>query len=271
MAFACQPRAVEPPRDPAPSAPELASVPAPRGGAVGAVPDGWQWPLDVPPARARRFIVVSDATLATEAGVARLERGGTAADAAVTVAFVLAVVYPEAGNLGGGGFAVIRDAHGERAALDFRETAPERAQRSMYARGSETATRPEPRPSREGHLAAGVPGSVAGLWALHQRFGVVPWRELVAPAIELAERGFAVDDRLAQSIADAEVKLERFPASRAVLLPHGRPPRPGEVLANRELGLTLRRIAEQGPAGFYTGPTAELLRREMERGGGIMT
>ena len=141
----------------------------------------------------------------------------------------------------------------------------------MYSNAGRAQERPLPPASREGHLAAGVPGSVAGLWALHQRLGSTPWAELLAPAIELAERGFAVDERLALAITDAERKLERFPATRGLLLPEGRPPRPGEVLDNPDLARTLRRIAEQGPAGFYGGVTAELLTREMERGGGIMT
>jgi gamma-glutamyltranspeptidase/glutathione hydrolase len=213
--------------------------------------------------------VVSDAPLATEAGARQLATGGNAMDAAIAVAFVLAVVYPEAGNLGGGGFAVVRDAYGARAALDFRETAPEQAHRTMYVRGKAAA--PSTSASRVGHLAAGVPGSVAGLWALHQRYGTAPWSALLAPAIELAERGFVVDDRLAGALAEAEPKLARFPASRALLMPQGHPPRPGDVLHNRELALTLRRIAERGPAGFYAGATAELLTQEMERGGGIMT
>jgi gamma-glutamyltranspeptidase / glutathione hydrolase len=278
-ALACQPRSSEPPYAAPRSAPELTPERATQAStasvAAAGVPSAWQWSLDVAPVQARRFIVVSDAPIATRAGADRLARGGNAIDAAITVAFVLAVVYPEAGNLGGGGFAVVRDAHGGRAALDFRETAPARAHRSMYVReqpgGSTPAPGSSPSPSREGHLAAGVPGSVAGLWALHQRYGTAPWAALVGPAIELAEDGFEVDERLARAIADAEPKLGRFATSRALLLPAGHPPRAGDVLRNPELGATLRRIAEQGPAGFYGGATAELVTREMERGGGLLT
>jgi len=277
--LACQPRLSEPPRGAAPPATEHAAVRATEALAAGrvarelAAPAGWRWPLNVSPVRARRFIVVSDAPLASEAGAHQLARGGNAIDAAVAVAFVLAVVYPEAGNLGGGGFAVVRDAHGGRAALDFRETAPERAHRTMYARtaaapGDSSSRAPA---SREGHLAAGVPGSVAGLWALHQRYGTAPWSALLAPAIELAERGFAVDERLSRALADAEPKLARFEATRALLLPQGHPPKPGDVLQNRDLARTLHRIAEHGPAGFYTGATAEAIALEMERGGGLVT
>ena len=270
LGLGCQPRVTEPPRGGPLGAAEPDPTQPPRVALADVAPGNWQWPLDVPPTRARRFIVVSDAPLATQAGADRLARGGNATDAAITIAFVLAVVYPEAGNLGGGGFAVVRDSSGERAALDFRETAPERAHPRMYSAPA-GQTRPEPLASREGHLAAGVPGSVAGLWALHRRFGATPWNALLSPAIELAEHGFAVDERLSRAITDAQAKLARFPASRALLLPDGRPPAPGAVLVNHDLALTLRRIAEQGPAGFYTGATAQLLTREMERGGGILS
>jgi gamma-glutamyltranspeptidase/glutathione hydrolase len=223
--------------------------------------------------------VVSDAPLATAAGVAELARGGNAIDAAVAVAFVLAVVYPEAGNLGGGGFAVVRDRQGQRAALDFRETAPARAHRDMYrqpagpslASAAGAAAKAAPAASKEGHLSCGVPGSVAGLWALHQRFGSRPWGELLEPAVGFARDGFAVDARLARSIADAAGKLERFEASRRLLLPRGQPPADGDRLVNPDLALLLDVIAERGPAGFYVGPTAQRIVEEMERGGGIMS
>jgi gamma-glutamyltranspeptidase / glutathione hydrolase len=273
LALACQPASGGAPRadaalassDPAPPAPAAAS-PA-HALLAQAVHASWHLPLSNPVVRAERFLVVSDSPLATRAGVAVLEGGGNAIDATITVALVLTVVYPEAGNLGGGGFAVIRDRTGQRAALDFRETAPEHAHRDMY-RSSARAT---PGASKEGHLSSGVPGSVAGLWALHQRFGSLPWPELVAPAIALAQGGFVVDARLTRAIADAAPKLARFDATRAWLLPEGKPPLEGARLSNADLARTLARIAERGPAGFYTGPTAALISAEMERGGGIMT
>jgi gamma-glutamyltranspeptidase / glutathione hydrolase len=247
-----------------------------------AIPGDWHLPLTDPVTHAPHALVVSDAELASAAGLEVLESGGNAADAAVTAAFVLAVVYPEAGNLGGGGFAVVRSADAERAALDFRETAPAHAERDMYRRGSTpgaSGTRADPQKgakattpsSKEGHLSAGVPGSVAGLWALHERFGGKPWPELVAPAIELAERGFVVDERLARSIGDARPKLQKFPGSRALLLPGGAPPHPGDVLRNPDLARALRAIAERGSAGFYAGDTAARIVAEMARGGGILT
>jgi gamma-glutamyltranspeptidase / glutathione hydrolase len=258
-------------RSDAPDAPP--ATPTPERG----VPADWRWPLTEPMARARHFIVVSDAPLATSAGVDVLAQGGNAVDAVVTVAFVLAVVYPEAGNVGGGGFAVVRDRHGQCATLDFRETAPARAHRDMYrehaigtlpvAAGAKSA----PSASKEGHLSAGVPGSVAGLWALHQRFGSKPWRELLDAAIGLARGGYMVDARLARSLADSAGKLERFDASRRLLLPGGHPPAEGDRLINEDLARVLGDIAERGPAGFYVGPTAALIVREMQRGGGIMS
>jgi gamma-glutamyltranspeptidase/glutathione hydrolase len=258
-------------RGDAPGAP--AAAPTPERG----IPDDWRWPLTEPMARTRHFLVVSDAPLATSAGVDVLAQGGNAVDAAVTVAFVLAVVYPEAGNLGGGGFAVVRDGHGQRAALDFRETAPARAHRDMYREHAGRAlpalarAKSVPSASKEGHLSAGVPGSVAGLWALHQRFGSKPWPELFDAAIRLARAGYTVDARLARSLADSAGKLERFDASRRLLLPDGHPPVEGDRLTNEDLARVLGDIAERGPAGFYIGPTAALIVREMQRGGGIMS
>jgi gamma-glutamyltranspeptidase/glutathione hydrolase len=247
-----------------------------------AIPSDWRFPLANAVPHAAHALVVSDSELASATGVDVLESGGNAADAAVAIAFVLAVVYPEAGNLGGGGFAVIRSADAERAALDFREMAPARAERDMYRPSARAAAparpgaapvraRTVPASSKEGHLSAGVPGSVAGLSALHRRYGSKPWRELLAPAIKLAEGGFVVDERLARSLGDARAKLEKFAGSRALLLPGGAPPRPGEVLRNPELARVLGAIAEHGTAGFYTGDTAQHIVAEMQRGGGILT
>jgi gamma-glutamyltranspeptidase/glutathione hydrolase len=251
--------------------------PLPHTPLVDRVPKGWRLPLTDPVTRANRFLVVSDSPIATAAGLDVLDAGGNAIDAAVAVAFVLAVVYPEAGNLGGGGFAVVRGPDGQHAALDFRETAPEKAHRDMYQErqgatdGIPRQPKALPSSSKEGHLSAGVPGSVAGLWELHERFGVRPWRELLAPAVELAQTGFRVDAALNRSIAEARPKLQKFGGTRALLLPAGNPPNVGDVLANPDLGTVLGAISERGPAGFYTGTTAELIVREMERGGGIMT
>lgn len=210
--------------------------------------------------------VVSDEERASQIGAQMLARGGNAVDAAVATAFALAVTLPEAGNLGGGGFLV---AHlgGKSHALDFRETAPAAARRDMYldARGKPTER------SLTGHLAAGVPGSVAGLFEAHQKLGRLSWQELVKPAVELAESGFVMDAGLSAVIASERKRLAQFSASADLFLPGGAPVAPGTLWRNPDLAATLRRIAAQGPAGFYSGPTADLLATEMARGGGAIT
>ena len=212
-------------------------------------------------------MVASDSRVAAEVGARVLANGGNAIDAAVATAFALAVVYPEAGNIGGGGFLVARMADGTTAALDFREKAPLAATRDMYldARGNVTDK------SLIGHLASGVPGSVAGLWTAHQRFGSKPWAELIAPAIEFAERGFTVDAHFADVVRGHESRLKQFPGSAALFLSGGQPPSQGATWKNPELAAVLRRIAQEGPQGFYEGETARLIVEEMKRGGGLIT
>ena len=211
-------------------------------------------------------MVVADQGLATDVGLQVLRDGGNAVDAAVATAFTLAVVLPSAGNIGGGGFMVAHVA-GQSYALDFRETAPARASRDMYldAKG-ETGDR-----SVTGALAAGVPGSVAGLWAAHEKLGSRPWASLVAPAITLAEEGWDVDAYASMVIAAEADRLARFPASAALYLPGGKPLAAGTRLRNPDLARTLRRIADKGRDGFYTGETTALLVAEMARGKGIIT
>ncbi|MQA90658.1 MAG: gamma-glutamyltransferase [Gemmatimonas sp.] len=229
--------------------------------------DGWAFPAgSIQPTLATGGIVTTTDRVATETGTEILRRGGNAVDAAVATHFALAVVNPEAGNIGGGGFMVVRRANGETASLDFREKAPGAATRDMYLdeRGEVTDA------SRSGHLAAGVPGSVAGMWEAHQRFGSLPWAELVQPAINLA-LGMVVHDRLAGSLRSYAERLERNPAAAAVLLPGGTPPPVGDRLVQADLAETFRRIAENGKDGFYGGQTALLVEEEMRRGGGLIT
>jgi gamma-glutamyltranspeptidase/glutathione hydrolase len=246
----------------APAPPPVTS----NAAAIPGVPEAWPFPLDRPAAEGEHGMVVTDQALATDAGLAVLRDGGNAVDAAVATAFALAVTLPSAGNIGGGGFLV---AHldGQSYALDFRETAPGRAGRDMYldAKG-ETGDR-----SVTGHLAAGVPGSVAGLWAVHEKLGSKPWASLVAPAIRLAEDGFVVDAYAATVIASEAERLKRFPASRALYTPGGTPLAVGARLQNPELARTLRRIAAAGRDGFYKGETARLIVAEMARGKGLVT
>jgi gamma-glutamyltranspeptidase/glutathione hydrolase len=231
------------------------------------VPAAWAFPAPREVAQGASAMVASDAPLATRAGLEVLRKGGNAVDAAVATAFALAVVYPEAGNIGGGGFMVVHLADGTAAALDFREKAPLAASRDMYLDSAGELTNA----SRIGHRASGVPGAVAGLFAAHERFGTRPWRELVAPAIRLAEQGFTADSQFAGAVAAGADYLARFPASAALLLPGGKPVAPGQHWRNPELAAVLTRIAEQGPAGFYEGATADLIVAEMQRGGGIIT
>ena len=203
--------------------------------------------------------------IASEIGAEVIRRGGNAVDAAIAIHFALAVVNPEAGNIGGGGFMIIRMADGRTAALDFREKAPIRATRDMYAGADGRATDR----SIVGHLATGVPGSVAGMWAAHERFGSLPWPDLVQPAVNLAE-GIVVHERLATSLRDHESQLRKFPTTAKAFLIDGRAPRVGERLVQRDLAETMRRIAADGSDGFYRGRTAELIAAEMRRGGGII-
>jgi gamma-glutamyltranspeptidase / glutathione hydrolase len=210
--------------------------------------------------------VASTDAYASEVGVKVMQAGGNAVDAAIAVAFALAVVNPEAGNVGGGGFMVVRLADGTTAALDFREKAPLAATADMFldADGELTDL------STRGHLASGVPGSVAGLWEAHRRFGSMQWAELVAPAMELAE-GFEVRERQAHQFRIAERRLRTYPVTEATFLPGGEVPAVGSRFRQPELAATLGRIAARGRAGFYEGRTADLLVEEMRRGGGIIT
>jgi gamma-glutamyltranspeptidase/glutathione hydrolase len=184
----------------------------------------------------------------------------------VAVGFALAVVHPEAGNLGGGGFMVMRTRDGQVRTLDYRETAPAAADRDMYLdeRGEPTEQ------SVTGHLAAGVPGSVAGLTEAHRALGRLELAEVIAPAVRLAREGFVIDDYRSRSIASDSARLAMFPASSASFLPEGRPPVPGSVLRQPDLALTLEAIRDSGAAGFYGGRVADLIVAEMARGGGLI-
>lgn len=225
----------------------------------------WPFPADRAPVRAIHGMAVSTDAYASSVGRDILRAGGNAVDAAIAIAFALAVVNPEAGNIGGGGFMVVRFADGTSAALDYRERAPQAAHRDMYLDGDGNLTNA----SLLGHRAVGVPGSVAGMWAAHQRFGSLPWGWLVDPGVRLAE-GFVVRDRQAHSLASAEQDLRIFAATAETFLPSGRPPRVGDTFRQPSLHATLERIRDRGRDGFYRGVTADLIVAEMERGDGII-
>jgi gamma-glutamyltranspeptidase/glutathione hydrolase len=213
-------------------------------------------------------MVVTDNALATNVGKDILASGGNAVDAAVATAFALAVTYPTAGNIGGGGFAVVR-AGKDTKALDFRETAPAAASRDMYIGpdGKPTAD------SREGVKSAGVPGTVAGLYELHQKHGSKKkkWPDLVQPAITLAREGFVIDADFVNDAVKAGDRLKKDPTSAALYFKGGKPVTVGKKFRNKALAETLDRIAAKGAAGFYEGPTADAIVAQMQAGGGIMT
>lgn len=249
----------------------LAGCGAPGGGLRTTWPvtfsTGWRFTTPRPPVVGRYTMVASDHPLASAVGVEVLRRGGNAIDAAVAVAFALAAVHPQAGNLGGGGFLVYRAADGQAYALDYREAAPAAASRNMYLDKGGSLTDK----SLTGALASGVPGSVAGLAEMHRRFGRLPWREVVEPAVALARDGFVVDAPRAWEFAHSEPRLRRFPSTVAAFFPGGHRPTVGDTLRQPELAHTLELIADSGAAAFYRGSIAGLIVAQMQRSGGIIT
>lgn len=205
---------------------------------------------------------------ATRVGVEILERGGNAVDAAVGVGFALAVTHPTAGNIGGGGFMVIRFPDGRATTFDFRERAPARAHPKMFLdeRHEYSAER-----HHHSHLSVGVPGTVAGFELAHSKYGRIPWPNVVAPSVRLAEAGFTVTPGLEASLAKTIDRFRKHPPTLAQFTREGTPYRTGETLKQTELGKTLTRIRDHGRDGFYLGETAELFVREIERGHGFIT
>ncbi|MFK7925716.1 MAG: gamma-glutamyltransferase [Bacteroidia bacterium] len=214
-----------------------------------------------------KAMIVSAHPLATEAGVAILKKGGNAVDAAVAVHFALAVVHPSAGNIGGGGFMVMRAANAQTYALDFREKAPRAASRDMYLDSDGEVIE---NLSWRGARAAGVPGSVAGLVAAHDSLGSLPWAELLAPAIALAREGFTLTEKEAEGINNIKNTVNRY-STRPTIFENQDQWQKGDSIKHPQLATTLSRIAEQGNAGFYAGETARLIVAEMQRNNGIMT
>lgn len=216
---------------------------------------------------ANNGMVVSAHPLASQVGLDILKKGGNAVDASIAVQFALAVAYPVAGNIGGGGFMVARFADGSVDALDYREKAPAKANRDMYL--GETGE-PVSGLSAKGHLASGVPGTVAGLEEAHKKYGKLSWAELVQPAIDLAIQGFTLTEREAKSLNQIHEDLVKY---NTVLPNHLMKEdwKAGDSIWHKDLGRTLELIRDQGRAGFYEGTTAENIVAEMERGKGLIT
>jgi gamma-glutamyltranspeptidase/glutathione hydrolase len=222
-----------------------------------------------PPLRAHHGMVSSTSDIASRVGVEVMRKGGNAVDAAVAVAFALAVVWPAAGNLGGGGFMLIRLANGQEEAVDYRETAPAAATRDMYLDATGNVIKGA---STDGYKAVGVPGTVAGLMLVHKRHGKLPWRELVEPARKLAAEGFIVSDYYAGVLreSDTQKKIDPWPETRRIFLRNGKPYAMGERFVQPELAATLARI-ERDPRDFYDGVTAHRIVADMKAHGGIIT
>lgn len=229
------------------------------------------WPVGKLPVHSRHAMVVSASELASEIGAEALKNGGNAIDAAVATAFALAVTWPSAGNIGGGGFLVYHSSDGNVSTIDFREKAPLAATENMYL---DDSGRVRNNSNHEGFLAIGVPGTVAGLYLAHQKWGRLPWRDLVEPAIRLAEEGIDFTWALHQQMNDPELKsrLWQYPSSKQKFYKaDGRAYEPGERWKQPDLARTLERIREKGRDGFYRGVVASALADFVQRNGGLIT
>ncbi len=220
------------------------------------------------PVEGRNGMVVSAHALATDIGVDILRRGGNAVDAAVAVGFALAVVYPRAGNLGGGGFMVLRMADGRDGVIDYREAAPAAAGADVYLDASGGVI---PGASTFGYRAAGVPGTVAGLVHVLERFGSMDLTEVIEPARRLAAEGFTVTPAFERSLRESAAGLSRFPESNRIFLRNGAFWKEGDLFIQSDLAATLERIQAEGRDGFYLGETARLIAEAMNANDGLIT
>lgn len=237
----------------------LADVPAPPPSA----PFG-----EARTARSNRGMISAATPEAVEAGARVLAAGGGAVDAAIVTAFVLAVTYPQAGNLAGGGFAVVRTKDGGFFALDFREVAPAATWRNTYL---DVTGAPRPHASRYGGLAVATPGTVRGLEALHRKFGRLPWSSVVAPSVSLARTGFRVPAGLARQLADSRRDLSRDAEAQRLFFPGGEPLARGALLVQPELASTLEAIAARGADGFHLGDVARRIAAFVAATGGVLS
>lgn len=218
--------------------------------------------------RSEGGMVVSANSIASRVGAEVLMAGGNAVDAAVATGFALAVVHPTAGNIGGGGFMVVRFPDGRTTSLDFREKAPLAAHPEMFLDESGEYSQEI---HHNSHVAVGVPGTVAGFAMAHERYGTGDWGRLVEPGVALAGGGFNLSEGLSAAFNRVVRSMERYPASLAKFTKDGQPFSPGDLWVQPDLALTLRRIRDQGRDGFYGGETARLLTEEIQRGGGLIT
>lgn len=215
-------------------------------------------------------MVAATHPVASQVGVDILKMGGNAIDAAIATQFALAVVHPAAGNIGGGGFLVYRDKKGKSYTLDYREKAPENANRDMYL--DEKGDVKAGQPSWYGHTASGTPGAVDGLEQAHKRFGKLTWQQILQPAVDLAENGVPLTMREARGLNRTKPEFIKYnPTKKYFMKADTSEWKEGELLIQKDLAKVLRRIQEQGRKGFYEGETAQLLLAEMKRGGGIIT
>jgi gamma-glutamyltranspeptidase / glutathione hydrolase len=215
-----------------------------------------------PPVRGKSGMVSSVSEIASQVGVDILKRGGNAVDAAVAVGLALAVVWPSAGNLGGGGFMIIRRADGKATAIDYREMAPAAAHRNVYLDDKGEYIKES---STYGHAAAGVPGTVAGLAYALEKYGTMKWAAVAEPARKLADDGFPVWYQLERSLKGASKQLSRYPETKRIFLRDGRPYETGEIFKQPELAAVFKRMIKQGPREFYEGRTAQLIEETMKR------
>jgi len=213
-------------------------------------------------------VVVSASEIASNIGVEIMKQGGNSVDAAVAVSFALAVVWPEAGNLGGGGFMVIRFPDGSSTTIDYREKAPSAATEDMYL---DSNGNPIPNLSTEGPLAAGIPGTVAGMALAWEKYGLLPWSKLIEPAIELAENGFPVSYHLHYGLKNHHEEMIQYPSTREMFFPYDKIPEIGEIIKFPDLAETLNRLSENGADDFYRGLTALKIVRSVDKNGGIIS
>jgi gamma-glutamyltranspeptidase / glutathione hydrolase len=244
--------------------------PAARGQAAAEYRDHTQaaaaWPQQA--VRAAHGMVATDEELGSQAGIEILKRGGNAVDGAVAVAFALAVVEPAAGNIGGGGFMLVRLADGRTTFFDYREVAPGKASRDMYIKPDGTLDKEL---SVIGYKSVAVPGTVAGLELALKTYGKLKLADVLAPAIHLAEDGFPVGEKLARQLTGERPELQEFTVSRRIFLNDGKMFHPGDTFKQPELAATLRRIAKNGAAEFYRGETAKMIVDDIQRMGGLVT